>query len=84
MLQQGNTISIYLEVNGKRFSTKRTRHINIKYFYVTDKVRSRNVVVVYYPTKEMVADYLTKPLNRTPFRTHWETIMGLDKMLVAQ
>ena len=29
VLQQGNTSSIKLEANGKRSSTKRTRHINI-------------------------------------------------------
>ena len=30
MLQQDNTSSIRLETNGKRSSTKRTRHINIR------------------------------------------------------
>ena len=84
MLQQDNTSSIRLEVNGKKSSTKQTRFINIRYFYVTDKVRSGDVVVVYHPRKEMVADYLTKPLNGTPFRSHRNTTMGLDKMSVAQ
>ena len=51
MIQQDNTSSIRLEVNGKRYSTKRIRHINIRYFYVTDKVRSGDVVVVYHLTK---------------------------------
>ena len=79
VLQQDNTSSIRLEVNGKRSSTKRTRHINIRYFYVTDKVKSGDVVVVYHPTKEMVSDYLTKPLNGTPFKSHRNTIMGLTE-----
>ena len=70
-------------MNGKGSSTKQTRHINIRYFYVTDKVRSGDVVVVCHPTKEMVADYLTKPFNRTPFRTHQNTIMGLDKISIS-
>ena len=71
-------------MNGKRSSTKRTRHINIRYFDVTDKVRSRDVVVVYHPTKEMVAGYLTKPLHGTPIRTNPNTIMGLDKLCIGQ
>ena len=66
-------------MNGKRSSTKQARHINIRYFYVTDKVISRDVVIVYHPTKEMISDYLTKPLNGTPFKSHRNTIMGLTK-----
>ena len=66
-------------MNGKRSSTKQTGHFNIRYFYVTDKVKSGDVVIVYHPTKEMVSDYLTKPLNGTPFKSHCNTIMGLTK-----
>ena len=78
MLQQDNTSSIRLESNGKRSSTKRTRHLNIRYFYVTDKVRSGNVVIVYHPTQKLVGDYLTMPLNGTPFKNHRNTIMGIN------
>ena len=78
VLQQDNTSSICLEANGKRSSTKRTRHINIRYFYVTDKVRSSNVVIIYHPTQKLVGDYLTKPLNGTPFKNHRNTIMGIN------
>ena len=77
MLQQDNTSSIWLEVNGKRSSTKRTRHLNIRYFYVTDKVRSGDVVIVYHPTQKLVGDFPTKPLNGTPFKNHRNTIMGI-------
>ena len=80
VLQQGNTTSsIQLKVNGKKSSTKQTQHINIRYFYVINKVKSGSVVVVYHPTKEMVSDYLTKPLNGTPFKSHRNMIMGLTK-----
>jgi hypothetical protein len=40
IVQQDNTSAIQLENNGQASSTKRTRHINIQYFYVTSK-RSR-------------------------------------------
>ena len=46
---------------------------------MTDKVKSGDVVIVYHPTKEMVSDYLTKPLNDTPFKSHCNTIMGLTE-----
>ena len=78
VLQQDNISSIRLETNVKRSSTKRTRHINMRYFYITDKIRSGDVVNVYHPTGELVGDYLNKSLNGTPFKNHRNTIMGVD------
>ena len=79
MLQQDNTSSIKLEANGKRSSTKRTRHINIRYFYITDKIKLGDVVVVYHSTGKMVRDFLTKSLNGSPFKNHRNAIMGLNE-----
>jgi hypothetical protein len=77
VILQNNTSTIQLEKNGKQSSTKRTRHINIRYFYVTSKVKNGDVRIVYCPTKEMVSDYLTKPLQGSLFRTHQNSIMGV-------
>jgi hypothetical protein len=79
ILQQDNTSTIQLEKNGKQSSTKRTRHINIQYFYVTSKVKNEDMHIVYCPTKEMVSDYLTKPLQGSLFRTHRNSIMGVSE-----
>ena len=46
---------------------------------MTDKVKSGDVVIVYHPTKEMVSDYLTKPLNGILIKSHRNTIMGLTE-----
>ena len=70
VLQQDNASSICFETNKKRPSTKRTRQINIRYFYLTNKVRSRDEVIAYHPTGSLVGDFLTKPLNGTPFKSH--------------
>ena len=79
VLQQDNTSSIKLEANGKRSSTERIRHINIRHFYITDKIKSGDGVVVYHPTQKMVGDFLNKPLNSSPFKKHRNSIMGLDE-----
>jgi hypothetical protein len=39
VLFQDNKSSILLEKNGKASSSKRTKHINIRYFFITDIVR---------------------------------------------
>jgi hypothetical protein len=52
----------------KGYSTnKRTRHINIRYFYLKNKVEEGEVVLEYKPTDEMIADVLTKPLQGEKF-----------------
>jgi hypothetical protein len=76
VIQQDNTSTIQLENNGQASSTKRTRHINIRYFYVTSKIKEGSMRVIYHPTKQMVSDYLTKPLQGSLFRTHRNSIMG--------
>jgi hypothetical protein len=52
VILQNNTSTIQLEKNGKQSSTKGTRHINIRYFYVASKVKNGDVPIVYGPTKE--------------------------------
>ena len=68
ILSQDNTSAIQLERYGKRLSIKRTRHINIRYFYITDKLQDKTVTAISYcPTKEMVTDYLLKLLQGSLF-----------------
>ena len=84
VIQQDNTSTIQLENNGQASSTKRTRHINIRYFYVTSKIKEGSIRVIYHPTKEMVSDYLTKPLQGSLFRTHRNSLMGHDEDSIAR
>ena len=77
ILYQDNTSSIRLEENGKASSTKRTRHINIRYFLITDKIKRGEVTVEYCPTEEMLADYFTKPLQGSLFRKLRNAILGI-------
>jgi hypothetical protein len=46
ILFQDNKSSIILEKNGKASSSKRTKHINIQYFFITDQVHKEEVSVV--------------------------------------
>jgi hypothetical protein len=84
VIKQDNTSTIQLENNGKASSTKRTRHTNIRYFYVTSKMKSGSIGVIYHPTKQMVSDYLTKPLQGSLFRPHRTSIMGHDEDSIAR
>jgi hypothetical protein len=65
---QDNQSAMLLEKNGRASSGRRTRHINIRYFFVTDRVKNGEVRIEYCPTGEMVADFFTKPLQGSLFR----------------
>ena len=43
-----------MEKNGKASCTKQNKHIKIRYFYITDKVKSGDVNIKHCPTKEII------------------------------
>jgi hypothetical protein len=68
-----------LAMNGTASSSHRTRHINIRYFFVADRVASGEVKIEYCPTAQMLAgDYFTKPLQGNLFRTMRNLIMNIN------
>jgi hypothetical protein len=78
ILYQDNKSTILLQENGKRSSGSRTRALNIRYFFLTDQIEKGNVRVIHCPTGEMVADYLTKPLQGKTFTYLKKKLMGHD------
>ena len=76
ILYQDNKSTILLEENGKRSSSKRTRAFNIRYFFLTDQIEKGNVQVEYCPTGDMIADFMTKPLQGKLFEKFRKMIMG--------
>ena len=64
VIYQDNKSSILLETNGKKSAGRRSRALNIRYFFVTDQVELGNVTIEYMPTDEMWADYMTQTTTR--------------------
>ena len=58
---QDNKSAILLKNNGKSSSGKRTKHINIRYFFVTDRIKKGEVTVDWRPTYDMTEYFFTKP-----------------------
>ena len=53
-----------LAQSGNMSSGKNARHINIRYYFITDHIAGRNMSLVYCPTDIMVADYFNKAITR--------------------
>ena len=56
---------------------KRTKHIDIRYHFVREKVEDGQVRLVYCPTQEMLADLMTKPIPAAQFDA-LRTKLGID------
>ena len=74
-LMQDNTSTIRLAENG-RSNSDRTRHIGVRYFFVKQYLEDGSMKMEHCPTKEMVADLLTKPLQGDLFRTLRDMLLG--------
>ena len=64
---QDNMSAITLAIKG-RSTSERTRHIEIRYFWICDQIERGQLVILHKPTDDMLADYFTKPLFRAKFR----------------
>ena len=75
-LFQDNKSAILLEINGRKSAGKRSRALNVRYFFLTDQVERGNLSIIYCPTDEMWADFHSKPLQGEKFRRFGADIMG--------
>ena len=59
ILEQDNKSAMRgLEKNGRMSAGQKSRHINIRYFWIKDRTESNNVEIRHCPTLEMLADFL--------------------------
>jgi hypothetical protein len=59
---QDNKASIILSNRSPGSTIGRTKHIQIRFFYVKQLIEQQKIKIEYLPTEEMLADILTKPL----------------------
>jgi hypothetical protein len=76
ILAKDNESEIRMLVNGKASCTSNSKHVAIKYFWCTDRIKQGNISVRHCPTEKMVADYMSKPLQGKLFVTFRNVIMG--------
>ena len=79
-LHQDNQSTIKMLKNGRASCGSQSRHINIRYFWVVDRIKQKDnaITVEYCPTGRMVADFFTKPLQGSLFRRMRDVVHGLS------
>jgi hypothetical protein len=66
---QDNQSAIRFQKNGRRLSGQNSRHIDIRYFFIKDRLGLENIKVQYCPTEQILADFFTKPLQGSLFKS---------------
>ena len=74
---QDNQSAMKIESNGQKSCGEKSRHIDIRYFFIKDIIKRENIELVHCPTERMIVDYYTKPLQGWLFRKMRDIIMGL-------
>jgi hypothetical protein len=47
--------------------SKRTKHIDIRHYFIWDHLKKGDISLEWFPTEDIIADILTKPLDRKRF-----------------
>ncbi len=79
IVYQENQSAILLKRYGNQSSSKCTRYMNIRYFFITDRIKQRQMMVGYCLASEMIGDYFTKPLQGALFCKFQAIIMNINK-----
>ena len=72
---QDNKSAMILSERGKGTS-QRTRHINVRYFFIKDRIENKELKLRYCETLKMLADILTKPLQGSLFKELRDAILN--------
>ena len=84
--EQDNESAIKLETNGRISAGPKSRHINIRYFWIKDRSKDANITIRHCPTLAMLADFFTKPLQGHLFRKFKAVLLGhahVDTLVVS-
>ena len=78
-MYQDSLSAILLETNGKKLRMKKTKHIQVRYFFIKDQVATGDVELKHCPMTNILADHFTKPLQGEPFQRFRSELMNIPE-----
>ena len=79
IMYQDNISNMLLETNVNKSSTKKTKHIQVLYFFIKYQVTAGDVELKHCLPKNMLADHFTKPLQGELFRRFISEFMNIPE-----
>jgi hypothetical protein len=73
---EDNTSTIILANKQNGATLSKTKHIQIRFYYVRELIEQKEINIVYLSTKEMLADLLTKPMTGWLFKALRDQILN--------
>ena len=68
VIGQDNQSTIAM-ISEKTKESMRTRHIKVRYFWLRERIKRKEINLLYVPAGKMLADMLTKPMQGNMFRS---------------
>ena len=75
IIMQDNQSTMKLMLKGRPLS-QRTKHIDIRFFFLKERIDNGDLRIVYLRTEDMIADILTKALQGALFRRLRTLLLG--------
>ena len=75
LVKEDNVGAIHLARNPA--TTPNSKHIDIRHHFIRERVANGEFKVVYVPSEEQHADFLTKPLHQGAFEVHRNFVMNI-------
>jgi hypothetical protein len=76
IIKEDNKSTMLLMKNRRLLSGKRTKHLDIRYFYVRDLLERGILTVKHCSSYDMIADFFTKPIQGRKFQTFRDIILN--------
>jgi hypothetical protein len=77
LIKEDNRSTMLLMKNGRLSSGKRTKHLDIRYFYVKDLIDRGLITIEHCISEEMIADFFTKPIQGARFQLFRDLILNI-------
>jgi hypothetical protein len=76
VLEQDNESAIKLAVNGRTSAGAKSRHLDIRYFWIKENLETMKIKVRHCRTLKMLGDFFTKPQQGLLFRVMRDVVLG--------
>jgi len=75
IMYQDNQSTMKFLLNGRKSCGKQSRHVNIRFFWIAERLRTHWIKVEYCPAPTMLADFCSKPLQGGLFKRMRDVII---------